>query len=84
VADQRRGSAVGGDDRRVDALRRVSAGTEDRLAEFTELVATTIANAQARKELSTLAAAEVLRDRASIAWVAVALAAEQIADGAGR
>jgi hypothetical protein len=77
---------VGGDDRRVDALRRVSAGTEDRLAEFTELVATTIANAQAqaRKELSTLAAAEVLRDRASIAWVAVALAAEQIADGAGR
>lgn len=84
MADQRRGSAVGGDDRRVDALRRVSAGTEDRLAEFTELVATTIANAQARKELSTLAAAEVLRDRASIAWVAVALAAEQIADGAGR
>jgi hypothetical protein len=77
---------VGGDDRRVDALRRVSAGTEDRLAEFTELVATTIANAQAqaRKELSTLAAAEVLRDRASIAWVAVALAAEQIVDGAGR
>jgi hypothetical protein len=75
---------VGGDDRRVDARRRVSAGTEDRLAEFTELVATTIANAQARKELSTLAAAEVLRDRASIAWVAVALAAEQVADGAGR
>jgi hypothetical protein len=48
------------------------------------LVATTIANAQAREELSTLAAAEDLRDRASIAWVAVALAAEQVADGAGR
>jgi signal transduction histidine kinase len=31
------------------------AGTEHRLAEFTELVATTIANAQAREELSTLA-----------------------------
>jgi GAF domain-containing protein len=61
-----------------------AAGTEHRLAEFTELVATTIANAQAREELSTLAAAEDLRDRASIAWVAVALAAEQVADGAGR
>ena len=60
------------------------AGTEHRLAEFTELVATTIANAQAREELSTLAAAEVLRDRASIAWVGVTLAAEQVADGAGR
>jgi hypothetical protein len=34
--------------------------------------------------LSTLAAAEDLRDRASIAWVAVALAAEQVADGASR
>jgi GAF domain-containing protein len=31
------------------------AGTEHRLADFTELVATTIANAQAREELSTLA-----------------------------
>jgi signal transduction histidine kinase len=31
------------------------AGTEHRLAEFTELVATAIANAQAREELSTLA-----------------------------
>jgi hypothetical protein len=69
-----------------------AAGTEHRLAEFTELVATTIANAQAqaqaqaqaREELSTLAAAEDLRDRASIAWVAVALAAEQVADGASR
>ena len=50
-ADQRRRAAVGRHGRRVHAREPLPAGTEARLAGFTELAATAIANAQARVEL---------------------------------
>jgi signal transduction histidine kinase len=51
-SDRGGGTALGRDDRRVDPRRSLRRASSDELAAFTELIATAIANAEARAELT--------------------------------
>ena len=63
---------MGGDDHRLFAAEPLPAGTEMRIGAFTELVATAIANTEARRELGRVAAEQAALGRvATLVAVAV-------------